>query len=358
MADPWDFTRHPEFSRRVGVTLAALAAYRIASWIPLPGVDIRQLLTPEIVHSTAIPRLSIVALGVVPFLSALMLVEVAMIAAPRLRAWSRARPDRRAQIDGWVFVVALAIAGYQANSIAVALEQIHDLVASPGLGFRAGVVTSLVAGSAFLLWTASVITRWGIGSGFWVLVAVPYVVTFSESLFVQGALWGPAGVVTIALTVGFLALSIAALAILLKTAPPLADSDELPWAPILGFAAANWLLLAPHLVLWTIGADIGSLDVSGLLQSQAAMLMPVLTVPLIALLRRRGSGMPFSVAAAVPLASAFAVLVGAATALAALPAQPLFPGPGVVLTLAALGLVIAGASRRTQPARATVPVSP
>jgi len=339
------------------VTLAALAVYRIGSWVPLPGVDIRQLLTPEMVHSSAIPRLSIVALGVVPFLSALMLVEAAMIAVPRLRAWSTARPERRVQIDGWAFVVALAMAAYQANGIAVALEQIHGLVAAPGLGFRAGVVTSLVAGSAFLLWVASLITRWGIGSGFWVLVAVPYVVEFSKALLVQASLWGPGSVATIALTVGFLALSVAVLAALLETGPPLADVGELAWGPILGFAAANWLLVAPLLVLWLLGADIGSLDGTGLLQIQAAMLLPVITVPLIVLLRRRSLGPPFCVARAMPLALAFAALVGAALALAVLPAQPLFPGPGALMILAALGLVIADTSRRRQPDRAALPVS-
>ena len=357
MADPWDFIRNPDFLRRAGVTLAAVAVYRIGSWVPLPGVDISLLLTPETVHNTAIPRLSIVALGVVPFLSALILVEVAMIAVPPLRAWSTARAERRAQIDGWVFVVALAIAAYQANSIAVALEAIRGLVSSPGLAFRAGVVTSLVAGSAFLLWLASLITRRGIGSGFWVLVAVPYIVSFSEALLVQASLWGPAGVVTIALTLGFLALSTALLAALLKTRPPLASADELPWAPILGFAAANWLLVVPVLALWLLGADIGGLGVTGLLQSQAAILLPVLTVPLIVALRRRSFGAPASVAAATPLALAFAVLVGAATALAVLPAQPLFPGPAILVTLAALGLVIVESACGAQPGTATQPVS-
>jgi hypothetical protein len=357
MADPWDFLRTPDLPRRVGVTLTALAVYRIGSWVPLPGVDISALLTPETVHSTAIPRLSIMALGVAPFLSALILVEVAMIVVPSLRAWSTARPERKAQIDGWAFVLALAIAASQANGIAVALEQIHGLVSSPGLAFRAGVVTSLVAGSAFLLWIAALITRAGIGSGFWILVAVPYVVSFSEALLVQASLWGPAGVVTIALTLGLLALSTAVLAALLKAAPPLARIDELPWAPILGFAAANWLLVVPVLALWLLGADIGALDVSGLLQSQAAILLPVVTVPLIVVLRRRSVGMPFSLAAAMPLAVAFAVLAGAATALAVLPAQPLFPGAAVLVTLAALGLVIVDAERAAQPGAATQSVS-
>lgn len=357
MADPWDLTRNPDFLKRAGVTLAALAVYRLGSWVPLPGVDISLLLTPETVHSTAIPRLSIVALGVVPFLSALMLVEVAMIAIPPLRAWSTARAGRRAQIDGWVFVVALAIAAYQANSIAVALEAIRGLVASPGLAFRAGVVTSLVAGSAFLLWLASLITRRGIGSGFWVLVAVPYIVSLSEALLVQASLWGPTGVVTIGLTLGFLAFSTTLLAALVKTRPPLAGADELPWAPILGFAAANWLLVVPVLALWLLGADIGSLDVTGLLQSQTAILLPVLTVPLIVVLRRRSFGAPFSVAAAAPLALALAVLVGAATALAVLPSEPLFPGPAILVTLAALGLAIAETARGTQPGTATQPGS-
>lgn len=334
-------SRNSELVRRIGVTLAVLALYRIASWVPLPGVDISSLLSPEAVHTTAVPRVSMVALGVVPMLSALILIEMAMIAFPRLRAWAGEHAERRAEIDGWALVLALAIAGFQANGVAVALEEIHVLVAEPGLVFRAGVIASLVGGSAFLLWLGSLITRHGIGNGLWVLVAVPYANSFTEALVAQHALWGPASLVSIVLSVGFLGLCAGVLAALLKSSPARAQTEELPWAPILGFAAANWVLIVPLLVLWLLGADTQNVDINTLLTSQGALLLPVVTIPLLVLLRRRSFATPTAApASAVPLALAFGALVAAGTALAYLPAQPLFPLPAPTLVLAAIGLVV------------------
>lgn len=347
-----DFTaalsRNPDLPRRIGVTLGVLALYRLGCWVPLPGVDISSLLAPAIAHSTAIPRVSIMALGIMPLLSALMLVEVAKIAVPALRAWT-AQADNRAYLEGWVLVGALLLAAFQANGMAVALENIHSLVANPGLGFRAGVVVSLVAATAVVVWLASIITRHGIGNGFWIFVAVPYAVSFAEALVVQGSLWGSSSLLTIAISVGFLALCTAALAALSKSAPPLADTEELAWIPMLGFAAAGWLvagaLLAMVLLRWLLAPTWPGWDVDAILQWQGLVLIPLVALPLIVMLRRRSFATRFAaadMAAAMPLALVLAALAGAGTALAYLPDEPLFPGPALPLILAGVGLKIAG----------------
>lgn len=355
-------SRNPELLRRIGVTLAVLLVYRIGCWVPLPGVEVGHLMG-TVPHEGTLGRVSIMALGIVPLLSALVLAEVAMIAFPKFRSWA-VDAGNRAQLDSWAIWGALVLATFQANGIAFALEDIPSLVSTPGVGFRTGVVVSLVGATAIVVWLASIITRHGIGSGFWIFVALPYAMSFAEALLVQASLWGPASFLTIAISIGSLALCTAALAALARTAPPLAKPDELAWAPILGFAGANWLLvavlLAVLLLRWLLAPYGPDLDVDAVMQWQGAILLPVFAVPLFAILRRRsfatGSASP-SIAAALPFALALTVLVAAGTALAYLPAQPLFPGPASTLILAAVGLMVAEALRGGQRDTTTGPSS-
>jgi preprotein translocase subunit SecY len=349
MTDLAALSRNPELLRRAAVTLAAVAVYWIGCWIPMPGVDISALIGPSSTHNTAITRLSIMALGITPLLSAYILLEMLMIAFPALRGWAAAEPERRRTLTGWATVVALLLAMLQASGIASALEQIHGLVANPGPAFRVGAVASLVAATGLLIWLASVVTRHGIGQGFWLLVALPYAGSFIQALIVQGSLWGPASLISIPVSIGFLGIVTAVLVWLTQTSPPLADAEELPWAAVLGFAAAGWLLLVPILLMSLAGASGEDLD--AVYGGRAIVLLPILTVPLLFILRRRSFGTKYSLAA--PLALAALVAVG--TALAYLPAQPLFPTPAIVLTLAAAGVMVVTGLRETLRPAATEP---
>jgi hypothetical protein len=351
MTDLAALSRNPEFLRRAAVTLAAVVVYWVGCWIPIPGVDITALLGPEPVHNTAVTRLSIMALGMTPLLSAYILLEMLMIAFPALRGWVAAEPDRRQTLTSWAIVVALMLAMLQASGIAGALEQISGLVPDPGPAFRIGAVVTLVAATGLLIWLASVITRHGIGQGFWLMVALPYAGSFIEALIVQGSLWGPASLITIPVTVGLLGLVTAVLVWLTQTSPPLAEPEELPWAAVLGFAAAGWLLLVPILLMSLAGA--GGEDLDAIYGGRAIVLLPILTVPLLFILRRRSFGTKYSLAAPLALAA----LVAAGTALAYLPAQPLFPTPAIVLTLAAAGVMIVAGLRETLRPAATDPSS-
>lgn len=346
MTDLTALSRHPDLLRRAAITLAALAAYWVGCWIPLPGIDIAPLIGPTPTHNTAVTRLSTMALGMTPVLSAFMLLEVLMIAFPSFRRWT-AEPVRRQTLNTWATVVALLLAALQATGIANALEQLPGLVPNPGPSFLAGVVVTLVAATALLTWLSSVITQHGIGHGFWLLVALPYAGSFVATMMTQASLWGTASLLSIAVSVGFLALAIAVLAWLVKTSPPLASTEELPWAPVLGFAAAGWLLLVPVFILSLLGASGTELD--AIYTGPALVLLPIITVPLLLILRRRSFDTTSSLAA--PLALAALVAIG--TALAYLPAQPLFPNPAIVLTLAAAGLLVAlGVSERFRSAAA------
>ncbi len=355
MADLSALFRNRDLQRRAGITLGLLAVYYIGCWVPLPGVDVSRLVGPTPVHNTAVARLSIMSLGMTPLLSAFMLLELALTAARPFRTWST-KARNRELLAGWVTVVGLLLAAFQANGIAVALEEIHGLVATPGLTFRTGVVVTLVGATALLVWLASLISRHGIGQGFWLLVALPYVVSFTDALIAQFSHWGAAGPFAIAISIGFLALAAALFWALSRAAPPLADPEEILWALVLGFMAASWLLLGQILVLWLVGGDARGLDIDGVLQSRSAILLPAVTVPIFVLLRRRSFGVKPLLAPAAPLALTMAALVAGGLALAYLPDPPLFPGPSTVLILAAVGVAIAASLRQRGASGAAEPL--
>lgn len=338
-------------SRRIAVTLAALAAYRLGACIPLPGLNVPASLLEAGGSAPSVERISLMALGVIPLLSAVMLAEVAMMAWPKLRGWSRV-PANGARLWSWLILCALLIAAFQANGIAVALEQITSgLVAEPGLAFRAGVVASLVAATAFLIWLASVITRHGIGFGMWILVAAPHALSFMKMLMAQAQMTGVAGSPAVLLSAGYIALTISVLAALTRCRPQLADTEEAAWAPLLGFTVAHWALMGALLIPWllfSVPPDLPSSDLG-------ITLLMLASLAFVVLLRRRSlarPGEPFAPASAVPLVLALGGLFLIGVVVPEMAALRLFPSPSTALILAAVGLMIVEglATQRTAPA--------
>lgn len=342
-------TRNPDLLRRTGVTLAALAIYRIGCWIPLPGVEVSRLVgqTAPGVLGSAIERLSIMALGVLPILSALIVAEVALIAWPRLRIWAGADPGAD-RLDGWIVWGALLLAAVQANGLAVALEDVGGLVPQPGLTFRAGVVASLVTATAVLIWLASLVGRQGVGSGFWVLLGAAYLVSAVHPALVEVMRGAPNGLVALALALAFLILCVTVLAALTKAVPPLAETGEPLWAPILGFVVAGWVLAG-------LDGLFGPFDLA--FSALLLVTIPLVALALAVVLRRRSVAhagrADFSVASAVPLVVALVGLVMIGHLLGTL-VQPLFPSAGSMLLIAAAGLAVAeGLARSGAAADAT-----
>jgi preprotein translocase subunit SecY len=206
----------------VAVTLAALAAYRLGSYLPLPGVDAAAY--AALYQSSGLPRfierLSIVALGVTPIISVLLLVEVARLASWRFNAWAGASWENARRLERYVLIGALLMAAVQSYGIAMGLEQTRDLVAEPGLLFRLSVVATLVAGTAGLMWLAAVVSQHGLGSGIWLLLLVPHIAGLPV-LAVKVIELFRVGVMPVAVLVAALAYICAAVAILVALAPTL-----------------------------------------------------------------------------------------------------------------------------------------
>jgi len=279
MADLSMASRNHELFRRVGVCVAAVVLYRLGCWIPLPGIDVSALIGPaaELGSLSAnIERVSILGLGVVPLLSVLMLLELAMLIAPSFRAWAQEAPNA-ANLDGWIVIGALAVAGFQSNGIAVGLESIPSLVPSPGLVFRAGVIVAMVSATAFLVWLAAVITRQGLGSGFLFLLAIPLVIAAPSVLATQAAAWGPASELTIPVTLAFLAAATCALVLAGMRTPTAVENGQLLWPALLGYGLAGWILVP---VMFAVSPESMG-DVFAVLkpgQPARVILMPALTL--------------------------------------------------------------------------------
>jgi preprotein translocase subunit SecY len=164
----------PTFWKRLGITAAVLAAYYLGMNVPMPGIDPGKL--AQLAQSTdvsAIGRLSVVALGVMPLINALLLLEVLKLAAPGVRQWELASFRNRDRMFVMAICGALVMALLQATGFVSALEEVQGLVAEPGSTFRAVATTSMVAGSALVILFAIVIDRVGLGCGLWLLFLTP-----------------------------------------------------------------------------------------------------------------------------------------------------------------------------------------
>jgi preprotein translocase subunit SecY len=338
--------------RRVAVTLAVLAVYRLGEWVPLPGLDLTALMSQyrpgEL--TSMIERLSIFSLGVTPILSALIIHEIAKIAVPPFARWEAASLQRRKDIERWTFLLALAFAGFQGNGIAVALESLGGLVPHPGLEFRASCIATFVAATALIIWLVSLINRFGVGSGFWILLAAPLLVRLPWLFYLQYDMWGPAVSITGTLMLGLILVSALGLVALSKADTTLVPSEQLLWPPILAYAAPGFLYL-PFVFLLPQAQATALLDTLKAGHPVRLVLIAVLTLLFFLLRERRlfGDGVTSPLQATPKLpplvpALALAAIATVSDFLVSLFALPLMiDGRALIIILAVALSVLAAA---------------
>jgi preprotein translocase subunit SecY len=273
-----------QFMTRLAVTLGALAVYRLGAHLPLAGIEPELLaeLHRTIGSAQASERLSVVALGVSPVIAAMLLAEVARLASTRFDAWASADALR---MDHYVLILSLLFAAVQGYGLTVTLEEFRHLVTEPGVLFRVGTVATLVAGTAFLVWLAALISRQGIGSGIWVLLLAPYLADMPTLVLplyeaVQSGSISAAGCVA---TFAYALVAVAAIAVL---AHPLTGSAipldrVLIWPLFIAAYAAGALAVLPRLLPAGPISDIAAalLNPGGTLYL-AALVMIVILVSL------------------------------------------------------------------------------
>ena len=118
----------------------------------------------------ALSRFSVFALGIMPYISASIIMQLMTYVVPSLEALKKEGESGRRKITQFTRYGTLGLALFQSVGIAVALEGSQGLVISPGVGFRITAVVSLVAGTMFLMWLGEQITERGLGNGISILI--------------------------------------------------------------------------------------------------------------------------------------------------------------------------------------------
>jgi preprotein translocase subunit SecY len=171
-----------DLRRRLVFLLGALVVYRVGAHIPVPGIDpnqLQQLFKGQaggilslfnMFSGGALSRFTVFALGIMPYISASIIMQLMSYVVPTLEALKKEGEGGRRKITQYTRYGTLGLALFQSLSIALALEGSPGLVISPGFGFRLTAVVSLVAGTMFLMWLGEQITERGLGNGISILI--------------------------------------------------------------------------------------------------------------------------------------------------------------------------------------------
>jgi preprotein translocase subunit SecY len=168
--------------RRLWFLLGAMVVYRIGTHIPVPGINASAL--DELFRSQeggilglfnvfsggALQRFSILALGIMPYISASIIMQLCTVVVPSLEALKKEGEGGRRKITQYTRYATLGLAFFQALGISVALEAQAGLVIAPGFGFRMVSAVTLVTGTMFLMWLGEQITERGLGNGISLLI--------------------------------------------------------------------------------------------------------------------------------------------------------------------------------------------
>ncbi|MBI3350919.1 MAG: preprotein translocase subunit SecY [Burkholderiales bacterium] len=171
-----------DLRRRLVFLLLALVVYRIGAHIPVPGIDPNQLAQFfkgqaggilslfNMFSGGALSRFTVFALGITPYISASIVIQLMTYVVPTLEQLKKEGEAGRRKITQYTRYGTLGLALFQSLSIALALEGSAGLVLNPGFGFRLTAVSSLVAGTMFLMWLGEQITERGLGNGISILI--------------------------------------------------------------------------------------------------------------------------------------------------------------------------------------------
>ena len=171
-----------DLRRRITFLLLALVVYRIGAHIPVPGIDptaLQELFKGQsggilnlfnMFSGGALSRFTVFALGIMPYISASIIMQLMTYVVPTLEALKKEGESGRRKITQYTRYGTLFLAIFQSLGIAIALEGSPGLVLVPGFGFRMTALVSLVAGTMFLMWLGEQITERGLGNGISILI--------------------------------------------------------------------------------------------------------------------------------------------------------------------------------------------
>ncbi len=220
-----NFSKATELKKRIWFTIGALIVFRFLSFVPLPGVN--PLILASLYEQTrggildlfntfsggSLERMSLIALGVMPYITASIVVQLAASLHPALMALKKEGEAGRKKLNQYTRYGAVLLTAIQGWFVASGLEAYGassglQAVVMPGTMFRVGAVVSLIGGTMFLLWLGEQITSRGIGNGVSLIIMAGIVAqmpTFVANLF-EG---GRSGSVNAFVIVGLIVLIVA-----------------------------------------------------------------------------------------------------------------------------------------------------
>ncbi|NHZ40410.1 MULTISPECIES: preprotein translocase subunit SecY [Massilia] len=210
---------------RLWFLLGALVVYRLGAHVPVPGIN------PDVLAETfsrnqggilgmfnmfsggALERAAVFALGITPYISASIIMQLAGLAIPAVEALKKEGEAGRRKITQYTRYFTVVLALVQATFIAVGLEALPGLVIDPGMAFRFVAVVSLLTGTMFLMWLGEQITERGLGNGISIIIfagiaaGLPSALSSLFSLVSNGAI-SSLSAIFIILLVGFVTFGV------------------------------------------------------------------------------------------------------------------------------------------------------
>jgi preprotein translocase subunit SecY len=189
--------RITELRQRILFTFAMLAVYRVGAYIVTPGID------PEVIRrffeqmqgtvfglfsmfsGGALEQLSIFSLGIMPYISASIILQLLTVVIPQLEQLKKEGEQGRKKINQWTRYGTIGLSLFQSFLIAVALENGQfgqGAVLEPGWGFRLMCMMTLTTGTAFIMWLGEQITERGIGNGISLIIFAGIIIRLPRAL--------------------------------------------------------------------------------------------------------------------------------------------------------------------------------
>src|SRR6476659_2350574 len=172
--------RVPELRRRLLFTAGVLAVYRLGSWMPAPGVDSQQIQDffngkggsllglLNLFSGSALSRFSIFALGIMPYVTASIILQLLTVVIPQLEQLQKEGESGYAKINQYTRYLTVALAAAQSTGYAYLFKRAGNLDANTGRIVL--IVVTLTAGTTLLMWLGELITNRGVGNGISLLI--------------------------------------------------------------------------------------------------------------------------------------------------------------------------------------------
>ncbi|MBA4747684.1 MAG: preprotein translocase subunit SecY [Sphingopyxis sp.] len=221
------FGQATELKNRIWFTIGALIVFRFLSFVPLPGVDpvalarlYEQAASGGVLDifntfsGGSLERMSIIALGVFPYITASIIVQLASALSPTLAALKKEGETGRKKLNQYTRYGTVALTAVQGYFVAVSLETLGQsqgiaAVIDPGMIFRISAMISIIGGTLFLMWLGEQITSRGIGNGVSLIIMAGILAQLPRSfaqLFEQGRSGATGGGTILAVLVGAVAI--------------------------------------------------------------------------------------------------------------------------------------------------------